>query len=215
MARRSGGSGVFVYRVRARKSAKWCAASWRMCRYAGHGRRERRRRRFEGTAARAAEAAVRRHRGESRMRRTSASRNSSGENAKLNEDLARTNRDLARTTRDRDRWKRRSEHIKKQLDDARRAGRRQAVEMATEKGPRGHVKRDPGCSVSTFNPPSTRAQRRTPTPTAGEPAVPAEPPSTPGRRFRSARRSVFDGAPGPRDVVDGRDARVQAGPQGP
>ena len=45
------------------------------------------------------------------------------ENAKLNEDLART-------TRDRDRWKRRSEHLRKQLDDARRAGRRQAAPFA-------------------------------------------------------------------------------------
>ena len=48
------------------------------------------------------------------------------ENAKLNEDLART-------TRDRDRWKRRSEHLKKQLDDARRAGRRQAAPFAKDR----------------------------------------------------------------------------------
>ena len=58
------------------------------------------------------------------------------ENAKLIDDLDRTTRDLDRTTgdldrttRDRDRWKRRSEDLKKQLDEARRAGKRQAAPL--------------------------------------------------------------------------------------
>ncbi len=61
------------------------------------------------------------------------------ENAKLNEDLART-------TRDRDRWKRRSEHLKKQLEDARRAGRRQAAPFRKDRpqGRRGRPGRRPG-----------------------------------------------------------------------
>ena len=61
------------------------------------------------------------------------------ENAKLNEDLART-------TRDRDRWKRRSENLKKQLDDARRAGRRQAAPFRKDRpqGRRGRPGRRPG-----------------------------------------------------------------------
>ena len=41
--------------------------------------------------------------------------------------------ELARTTRDRDRWKRRSERLKKQLDEARRAGRRQAAPFAKDR----------------------------------------------------------------------------------
>ena len=44
---------VFVYRVEARKSAKWCAGSVDTCRYVGRGSRERRTRRFGGTPARA------------------------------------------------------------------------------------------------------------------------------------------------------------------
>ena len=48
------------------------------------------------------------------------------ENVKLNEDLVRT-------IRDRDRWKRRSEHLEKQLDAARRAGRRQAAPFAKDR----------------------------------------------------------------------------------
>ena len=60
--------------------------------------------------------------------------------ARTNRDLARTNRDLARTSRDRDRWKQRSEHLKKQLDDARRAGRRQAAPFAKDR-PQGAGKR--------------------------------------------------------------------------
>ena len=55
-----------------------------------------------------------------------------------------------------------------------------------------------------------------------ETAHPAPPPGTRRPRPQSraggsgpVRRSEFGGAPGPWDVVDGRDARVQAGPQGP
>ena len=67
-------------------------------------------------------------------------------NAKLIDDLARTNRDLVRTTRDRDRWKRRSEHLKKQLAAARRAGRRQAAPFAKDRpqGRSGRPGRRPG-----------------------------------------------------------------------
>ena len=55
-------------------------------------------------------------------------------------DLDRTTRDLDRTTRDRDRWKRRSEDLKKQLDEARRAGKRQAAPFAKDR-PQGTGKR--------------------------------------------------------------------------
>ena len=61
------------------------------------------------------------------------------ENAKLIHDLDRTTRDLDRTTRDRDRWKRRSEDLKKQLDEARRAAKRQAAPFAKER-PQGSGK---------------------------------------------------------------------------
>ena len=66
--------------------------------------------------------------------------------ARTNRDLARTNRDLVRTTRDRDRWKRRSEHLKKQLAAARRAGRRQAAPFAKDRpqGRSGRPGRRPG-----------------------------------------------------------------------
>ncbi len=47
---------------------------------------------------------------------------------------------LARTTRERDRWKRRSERLQKQLDDARRDGRRQAAPFAKDR-PQGDGKR--------------------------------------------------------------------------
>ena len=61
------------------------------------------------------------------------------ENVKLNEDLVRT-------IRDRDRWKRRSEHLEKQLDAARRAGRRQAAPFAKDRrqGRGGRPGRRPG-----------------------------------------------------------------------
>ena len=64
-------------------------------------------------------------------------------------------------------------------------------------------------STSTFLRHSETAH---PAPTAGNP------PSRPQPRAGGSgpvRRSEFGGAPGPSDVVDGRDARVQAGPQGP
>ena len=61
------------------------------------------------------------------------------ENAKLIDDLDRTTRDLDRTTRDRDRWERRSEDLKKQLDEARRAGKRQAAPFAKDQ-PQGSGK---------------------------------------------------------------------------
>ncbi len=44
--------GVFVYRVEARKSAKWCAGLVRMCRYVQYGSRGRQTGRFEGARAR-------------------------------------------------------------------------------------------------------------------------------------------------------------------
>ena len=43
---------VFVYRVEARKSAKWCAGLVRMCRYVQYGSRGRQTGRFEGARAR-------------------------------------------------------------------------------------------------------------------------------------------------------------------
>ena len=43
---------VFVYRVEARKSAKWCAGLVRMCRYVQYGSRGRQTWRFEGARAR-------------------------------------------------------------------------------------------------------------------------------------------------------------------
>ena len=48
-------------------------------------------------------------------------------------EIAKLNEDLARTCRDRNRWKRRSENVKKQLDDARRAGKRQAAPFAKDR----------------------------------------------------------------------------------
>ena len=45
-------SEVFVYRVEARKSAKWCAGLVRMCRYVQYGSRGRQTGRFEGARAR-------------------------------------------------------------------------------------------------------------------------------------------------------------------
>ena len=101
---------VFGYRVGARKSAKWCAAScagadtWSMARGSGRG---------GGSKAPRREQEPRDKRIEELQR----------ENVKLNEDLVRT-------IRDRDRWKRRSDHLEKQLDAARRAGRRQAAPFA-------------------------------------------------------------------------------------
>ena len=51
----------------------------------------------------------------------------------LEREIAKLNEDLARTSRDRDRWKRRSENLKKQLDEARRAGKRQAAPFAKDR----------------------------------------------------------------------------------
>ena len=65
-------------------------------------------------------------------------------------DLDRTTRDLDRTTRDRDRWKRRSEDLKKQLDEARRAGKRQAAPFAKDR-PQGTGKR-PGRRPGALRP---------------------------------------------------------------
>ena len=77
-------------------------------------------------------------------------------NAKLDEDLART-------TRDRDRWKRRSEHLKKQLDDARRAGA--TASRALRQGPAARAERAPWpparCTVRPAGlPPTLGAGRR-------------------------------------------------------
>ena len=55
-------------------------------------------------------------------------------------EISRLRGELARTTRDRDRWKRRSERLKKQLDEARRAGRRQAAPFAKDR-PQGRGRR--------------------------------------------------------------------------
>ena len=67
-------------------------------------------------------------------------------NAKLIDELDRTTRELDsttrdrdRVTRDRDRWKRRSEDLRKQLDEARRAGKRQAAPFAKDR-PQGSGK---------------------------------------------------------------------------
>ena len=117
---------VFGYRVGARKSAKWCAAScagadtWSMARGSGRG---------GGSKAPRREQEPRDKRIEELQR----------ENVKLNEDLVRT-------IRDRDRWKRRSEHLEKQLDAARRAGRRQAAPFAKDRrqGRGGRPGRRPG-----------------------------------------------------------------------
>ena len=49
-------------------------------------------------------------------------------------EISRLRGELARATRDRDRWKRRSERLKKQLDEARRAGRRQAAPLCQGTG---------------------------------------------------------------------------------
>ena len=79
--------------------------------------------------------------------------------ARTNRDLARTNRDLVRTTRDRDRWKRRSEHLKKQLAAARRAGRRQAAPFAKDR-PQGRGGRPrPARQVRTVRPAGDAARR--------------------------------------------------------
>ena len=48
-------------------------------------------------------------------------------------EISRLRGELARATRDRDRWKRRSERLKKHLDEARRAGRRQAAPFAKDR----------------------------------------------------------------------------------
>ena len=120
------GVDVFGYRVGARKSAKWCAAScagadtWSMARGSGRG---------GGSKAPRREQEPRDKRIEELQR----------ENVKLNEDLVRT-------IRDRDRWKRRSEHLEKQLDAARRAGRRQAAPFAKDRrqGRGGRPGRRPG-----------------------------------------------------------------------
>ena len=117
---------VFGYRVGARKSAKWCAAScagadtWSMAQGSGRG---------GGSKAPRREQEPRDKRIEELQR----------ENVKLNEDLVRT-------IRDRDRWKRRSEHLEKQLDAARRAGRRQAAPFAKDRrqGRGGRPGRRPG-----------------------------------------------------------------------
>ena len=93
------------------------------------------------------------------------------ENAKLTDDLDRTIRDLDRTTRDRDRWKRRSEDLKKQLDEARRAGKRQAAPFAKER-PQGSGKpgRRSGAQYgrqgSRRRPPRVDETHRAPAPTA-------------------------------------------------
>ncbi len=93
------------------------------------------------------------------------------ENAKLIHDLDRTTRDLDRTTRDRDRWKRRSEDLKKQLDEARRAGKRQAAPFAKER-PQGSGKpgRRSGAQYgrqgSRRRPPRVDETHRAPAPTA-------------------------------------------------
>ena len=55
-------------------------------------------------------------------------------------EISRLRGELARTTRDRDRWKRRSERLKQQLDEARRAGRRQAAPFAKDR-PQGRGRR--------------------------------------------------------------------------
>ena len=92
------------------------------------------------------------------------------ENAKLVRDLDRTTRDLDRTTRDRDRWKQRSEDLKKQLDEARRAGKRQAAPFAKDR-PQGSGKqpgRRPGTQYgrqgSRRCPPKVDETHRAPAP---------------------------------------------------
>ena len=53
--------------------------------------------------------------------------------ARLREELTRVEGDRDQWKRDRDRWKRRSEHLKQQLDAARRAGFRQAAPFAKDR----------------------------------------------------------------------------------
>ena len=85
--------------------------------------------------ARAADWAVRRRPGARVIRGTSASSNRTARSAG-------SVVNWPRATRDRDRWKRRSERLKKQLDEARRAGRRQAAPFAKDR-PQGRG-RHPG-----------------------------------------------------------------------
>ncbi len=80
--------------------------------------------------------------------------------------------DLARTIRDRDRWKRRSEDLKKQLDEARRAGRRQAAPFAKNRrqGRGGRPGRRAGASYGRQGrrprPPKVDETHRAPAPSA-------------------------------------------------
>ena len=90
----------------------------------------------------------------------------------LEREIAKLNEDLARTSRDRDRWKRRSENLKKQLDEARRAGKRQAAPFAKDR-PQGSGKppgRRPGALYgrqgSRRCPPKVDEIHRAPVPTA-------------------------------------------------
>lgn len=90
----------------------------------------------------------------------------------LEREIAKLNEDLARTSRDRDRWKRRSENLKKQLDEARRAGKRQAAPFAKDR-PQGSGKppgRRPGALYgrqgSRRCPPKVDEVHRAPVPTA-------------------------------------------------
>ena len=90
----------------------------------------------------------------------------------LQRENARLIDDLDRTTRDRDRWKRRSENLKKQLDEARRAGKRQAAPFAKDR-PQGSGKppgRRPGAQYgrqgSRRRPPKVDETHAAPVPTA-------------------------------------------------
>ena len=94
-----------------------------MCRYVQYGSRGRQTGRFEGA----------RGEGDPRDKRIE----------QQDREISRLRvPELARATRDRDRWKRRSERLKKQLDEARRAGRRQAAPFAKDR-PQGRG-RHPG-----------------------------------------------------------------------
>ncbi len=92
------------------------------------------------------------------------------------EELQRENakliRDLDRTTRERDRWKRRSEDLRKQLDEARRAGKRQAAPFAKDR-PQGSGKppgrrsgTEYGRQGSRRRPPKADEAHRAPAPSA-------------------------------------------------
>ena len=90
----------------------------------------------------------------------------------LEREIAKLNEDLARTSRDRDCWKRRSENLKKQLDEARRAAKRQAAPFAKDR-PQGSGKppgRRPGAEYgrqgSRRCPPRVDETYRAPVPTA-------------------------------------------------